>query len=572
VVNQIAAGEVVARPASVVKELVENALDAGARSVLVDIESGGVGLVRVVDDGHGMSARDAVMALARHATSKLRSVEDLHTIATLGFRGEALPSIAAVSRFALRTRRADEPEGTAIRLEGGGEPRVEPCAAAVGTTVEVRDLFFNVPARRKFLRALTTESAHVGEVLRQAALGRPAVRFQLGRDGRVTRRLLPVDDLGERVRDVLGTGELTACHGERGPVAVAAFLGPPARARSGATGLYLLVNGRPVQDRALARAVAAAHGERLERGQYPVGAVFVSLPSELVDVNVHPQKAEVRFAHARAVSDALYAVVAATLGRGAGAAADPPRPPAAAGLGRAAETKHADAAAPWHWSGRARALDVAEPGSADPASTGTTESAAAKLASGVGRAPRLIGRARNGSLVCEDERGLLVLDPGAVRAHLLAIETRRQLAAGDLDAQLLLFPVVLPVSSEQAARCERDGGALGRWGFDLRRSGRECVSLYALARLWAPADPVALGRLALAALPSNGRQIEPAMAAALCERACALAAAGDREQDDRELVARWYATLGEVPVRERAEVVHQVAFAELAASATRREP
>ena len=307
--NQIAAGEVVERPASVVKELVENALDAGARRVRVDIESGGVELVRVADDGAGMEREDARLAVLRHATSKLATVEDLAAIRSFGFRGEALPSIASVSRFSLRTRRSGDAEGTLVRIEGGGVTEVGPAGCAAGTVVEVRELFFNVPARRKFLKSTATESARVSEVVEAAALGEPGVTLILARDGKVVREWLRAASREERARDVFAGEQLATAVGERGPLRVEAYLSRPERARTGATWLQVFVNGRPVRDRALARSVALAYGSVLESGRYPVGVAYLDLPAELVDVNVHPQKAEVRFADSRAVSDALFKIV-----------------------------------------------------------------------------------------------------------------------------------------------------------------------------------------------------------------------------------------------------------------------
>jgi DNA mismatch repair protein MutL len=307
--NQIAAGEVVERPASVVKELVENALDAGARRIRVDIETGGVELVRVADDGSGMERDDARLAVLRHATSKLATAADLSAIRSFGFRGEALPTIASVSRFELRTRRAGDEEGTLVRITGGGPAEVLPAGCAAGTVIEVRELFCNVPARRKFLKSTGTESAKVTEVVEAAALGEPAVTMILARDGKVVAEWLRAGSREERARNVFAGEELCACVGERGPLRVEAYLSRPERARTGATWLHLFVNGRPVRDRALARSVALAYGSVLESGRYPVGVAYLDLPYELVDVNVHPQKAEVRFADARAVSDSLFKIV-----------------------------------------------------------------------------------------------------------------------------------------------------------------------------------------------------------------------------------------------------------------------
>ena len=316
--NQIAAGEVVERPASVVKELVENALDAQATRIAVDVEHGGSVLVRVADDGTGMDGDDALMALERHATSKIKELPDLFRLHTFGFRGEALPSIASVSRLVLRTRARGASEGREVEVAGGRPPTVRPAGCATGTTIEVRDLFFNVPARRKFLKATATESAHVGDVVHGAALARPEVTFVLSRDGRTVREHLRAGSRIDRARGASPGETLSHVVAERGPLRIEAALAPPERARTGATGLALLVNGRPVRDRVLARAVAHAYGSVLEGGRYPVGVVWIDLPPDLVDVNVHPQKAEVRFTDPRGVFDAITRELHALLSRAFG--------------------------------------------------------------------------------------------------------------------------------------------------------------------------------------------------------------------------------------------------------------
>src|SRR5450432_11876 len=316
--NQIAAGEVVERPSSVAKELIENAIDAHATRIRIDVESGGVGLIRVSDDGDGMSADDARLATERHATSKIATLDDLSRIRSYGFRGEALPSIASVSRFTLRTRPREEDAGVQVVIEGGAAPIVQPCGVAPGTTIEVRDLFFNVPARRKFLRSLATESAHVTEVAEAAALAAPELTLVLAREGRVVREWLRVETREQRVLAAFGDEVLSPCRGERGPLRVEAFLSRPERARAAASALTLLVNGRAIRDRALIRAVAQAYGSVLEPGRYPLGVVYLEIDPALVDVNVHPQKAEVRFADGRAVGEALFRILADELSRAFG--------------------------------------------------------------------------------------------------------------------------------------------------------------------------------------------------------------------------------------------------------------
>ncbi len=311
--SQIAAGEVVERPASAAKELLENALDAGATRCDIEISGGGITRLAIRDDGHGMDEDDARLAIERHATSKLSAIGDLHTVLTYGFRGEALPSIASVSRLRMVTRSAGADAALELLVEGGGPPVVRPAAHAVGTLIEISDLFYNVPARRKFLRSSNTESGHVTEVIEAAAFARHDVSFILTRDGRKVREWLRAATRAERARSALQETELAECHGERGILKVEAYLSRPERARSGAAGLRLFVNGRPIKDRALAVTVAQAYGSVLERGRYPRGVVYLTLPPALVDINVHPQKTEVRFVDTRAVCDALYRVLSLAL-------------------------------------------------------------------------------------------------------------------------------------------------------------------------------------------------------------------------------------------------------------------
>jgi DNA mismatch repair protein MutL len=253
-VDQIAAGEVIERPANLVKELLENALDAGAAEITVSVEDGGRGQVRVRDDGCGMSREDTALSIERHATSKIASFEDLERVSTLGFRGEALPSIASVSRTTITTRPKSELEGTRLVVEGGALRSIEPAGCPPGTTVEVADLFYNVPARKKFLRARQTETSRIFEVCLRIALSRPGLRLTVTSDGRRAREYLPAKSLAERARSIFGDAPLHELHAEREDVVLDAALAPAELARPGARHLHLLVNGRPIRDRALARA------------------------------------------------------------------------------------------------------------------------------------------------------------------------------------------------------------------------------------------------------------------------------------------------------------------------------
>ena len=313
--NQIAAGEVVERPASVVKELVENALDAGATAITVDIAGGGIELVRVVDNGHGISAADAPLAVERHATSKIAQAADLGHINTLGFRGEALASIASVSRFSLRTRPVDAIGAVCVRVDGGRELRTESAAGPIGTEIAVRDLFYNVPARRKFLKKPETEAAHAQEIVTRLALAHADVAFRLVKEGRRALDLPRHDALLDRVRALFGTAVSTRVAPVKvdGAFAVDGFVGAPADARATARHYHLFINGRYVRDRVVIGAVQAAYRDALPSRRHPFVVLRLTVPPEVVDVNVHPAKTEVRFVDsgqihrliARAVGDVI---------------------------------------------------------------------------------------------------------------------------------------------------------------------------------------------------------------------------------------------------------------------------
>jgi DNA mismatch repair protein MutL len=317
VANQIAAGEVVERPASVAKELVENAIDAGATRIVIDVEAGGRRLLKVSDDGEGMVRDDAVLAFERHATSKIVRSEDLVNIATLGFRGEALASIASVARAELITKTEDAAAATRVLIEGGKMRDVKDAAHPRGTTISVRDLFFNVPARRKFLRSEATESFHLTNLVTHYALAHPEIAFTLTNNGREVMRVAPAKDLRERAYQVFGAeflDNLLAIGDGRHTVArVSGFVSAPRDRRTSRDAQYLFVNGRFVRDRLISRALSEGYRAVLPHGVYPAALLFVEIPLEEVDVNVHPAKTEVRFRRAAAVADAVREAVRSAL-------------------------------------------------------------------------------------------------------------------------------------------------------------------------------------------------------------------------------------------------------------------
>jgi len=546
--NQIAAGEVVERPASVAKELVENAVDAGASRIRIDVEGGGIGLIRVSDDGVGMTPADATLALERHATSKIATLDDLARIRSYGFRGEALPSIASVSRFTLRTRQRDDDAGTEVLVEGGTPPVVKPCGVAPGTIVEVRDLFFNVPARRKFLRSLATESAHVTEVVEAAALASPERTLILAREGRIVREWLRVENREQRVTAAFADEGLAPCRGERGPLRVEAFLSRPERARAAASALTLLVNGRVVRDRALARAVAQAYGSVLDPMRYPLGAVYLDLDAALVDVNVHPQKAEVRFADGRAVGEALFKILADELSRAFGfpvavrtwnraRATDPARdfPMVSPAVPLGPTATDGEWRLPWSFTeGTARDATTAPSG---PMGAGaapephpypllepltTTRPSFSRLG--------FIAQVKQTYLICEGVDGLYVLDQHAAAERVMFHRLRTAYVGRDIATQALLFPVTVELTASDVAFVEEEQRALAEIGLDVRPIGPSTIAVHALPRLLSRAKPENVVRDLIAELTrSGGRAFSNAVDLVLATMAChGSIRAGDR--------------------------------------------
>ena len=314
--NKIAAGEVVERPASVVKELIENSLDADSTRIFVDVEKGGRNLIRVSDNGSGMSRDDALLAIERYATSKIYNDQDLFCIHTLGFRGEALPSIAAVSRFSIVTRDDTADVGVEIGVDGGTIKKVTEVGAPKGTMVTVRQLFFNTPARRKFLKTIGTEMGHIADRIASIALGNPGVHFRLSHNDKIVKDWQVTSESFDRVADVLGKDlkrNLHTIEFQNNGIAIDGWISDPRVTRRTSQALYLYVNGRLVRDRIIQHALFEGYSQRLVKGQFPVAVIFIRVPLDEVDVNVHPTKNEVRFARQREVHEAVRRAVAQTL-------------------------------------------------------------------------------------------------------------------------------------------------------------------------------------------------------------------------------------------------------------------
>ena len=475
-VNKIAAGEVVERPASVVKELVENALDAGARSVHVDVEKGGTSLVRVRDDGRGMSRADAALALERHATSKLADLEGLSRIATAGFRGEALPAIASVSDFVLRTRSEGADAGTEVAVRHGQPLHVRDAAHPRGTTVEARDLFASVPARRKFLRADATEGGHVSEAVTLLALSRPDVGFFLSAGGRRSIEAPAVDSLAARVYQLFGRrrlDDLEPVDGGEERARVRGFVSRPASGAPGRPTLRLFVNGRPVRDRGLARAVADAY-RQVGAGERPYEALLmVEVPLSAVDVNVHPAKAEVRFAEARAVWSAAERAVLGALSKGARS-----RGARIEGAPQVAVPRVAEGGGPSGWD------TPWVPGGGEPVPVPSEPLQEPLVVS----EPQVLGQHRRTYVVASDGEELLLVDQHTAHERVRYELILEQLQRGTPAAQMLLVPIVCDVPPRLRPLLETQAPLLRAIGYDVEEFGGSSLRIAAVPALLPAGD------------------------------------------------------------------------------------
>jgi DNA mismatch repair protein MutL len=530
--DQIAAGEVVERPASVVKELVENAIDAGATRISVEIREGGQAYIRVTDDGCGMSQSDAALCVQRHATSKISSRDDLFSIRTLGFRGEALPSIASVSRFTLLTRPREALAGTRLEIEGGHRGAVEETGSAPGTTIEVADLFYNVPARLKFLKSKPTEGAQVAAACLRAALGFPEIALTLQRDGRTAYEFPRTEIAHARVAAAFPDESLLQYEAEFEGVRVSASLGAPERARSGSANLHVLVNRRAVRDMALARCVAYAYGSVLPPGRFPVGAVYLELDPSEVDVNVHPQKLEVRFARGRALYDGLTRALARKLGTSAWSG---PASRGAAywqgGLPQPSANEPSaplDDRAPDPWGLDGSNGQSVEPRASDgmlvsplPQADRVSDSGALLGGRKFFGSLRALAQSRRTFLICEGEAGLYVLDQHAADERVRFDQLRRSYRSRTVKVQRLLFPERVECSELEALRIEQSHEELAALGLECTRLGPTTIAVAAVPALLNRAPPARLIRDLLAELTRSGeRAFADAVDMALATMAC----------------------------------------------------
>ncbi len=516
--DQIAAGEVVERPGSVVKELIENSLDSGATRIQLDIDNGGISRVRVLDNGSGIPKDQVELAFQRHATSKIQGLDDLDTVATHGFRGEALPSIASVSKLTIRSRTKDAVAGTMLRLEGGKVSLQKEVGCPVGTEVEVQDLFYNTPARLKFLKRASTEAGHAGEALVRLAAFRPDVSFTMTSGGRRTRDLPRVEKTEERIGYMFGGETLIRSHGSENGVEVFAILGPPERARAGAGSLYTYVNGRFMRDKILLRAVSQAFAGTLERGRYPVGVIALALPQGSYDINVHPQKTEIRFADPQAVLRAVSRVVgemvrqaAWTTGSSAAtkvaetakeikSASAPARPSARLipppKPSMPSPDRQSIAAGPMYGDPSKLAcsedpfgFDSDDLSSSVPASEPTEAVTEFKSTEKPFSSLTYVGQAKGLFLLLENDDDLVIVDQHAAHERITYERLRGQLAAGRITTQQLLLPHAVDLGPADAERIAGLKEELGQLGLEVTRSGPDRITVHAIPAELSEASP-----------------------------------------------------------------------------------
>ncbi len=532
-INQIAAGEVVERPSSVVKELVENSLDAGARSIQVLLEQGGKRLISVIDDGSGIAADELALALTRHATSKIANLEELEGVTSMGFRGEALPSMASVSRLTISSRLAVAEHGWKLKVVNGESGEVEPASGASGTKVELRDLFYNVPARRKFLRTDRTEFAHVDELLKRFALAHPEVGFQLQHNNRIVRSFPPVSsdvDMAGRLESVMGREFLDHAikiDEQRGKLGLHGWVAEPRYNRAQADRQFFFVNGRVVRDRLVAHAIRQAYRDVLFHGRHPAFVLFLEMPANGVDVNVHPQKREVRFRDSRSVHDFIYSTLNHALADiGVGAGALRPGTEVGAAGGGASEGGAGD------WAARqpAMAINVAEQmqsyaqlvSSPSLSTGGPASSVQMDDSNGVPPLGYAVAQLHGVYILAQNQHGLVLVDMHAAHERITYERLKTGLQEAGIRCQNLLVPVTVHVSEREADMVEQHSAALESLGIGCDRSGAQSVIVRKVPTLLQQADMTRLLQDVLSELASDGKshKIEAEMDEVLSSMAC----------------------------------------------------
>lgn len=507
--SQVAAGEVIERPSSVVKELVENGIDAGARSIEIMIKRGGISLIRVTDDGSGMDRDDALLCLERHATSKIRTAADLVTVATLGFRGEALPSIASVSRFRLTTREQEAVAGTEVLVAGGKIEIVRDGGEAPGTQIEVRSLFYNLPARRKFLRSENTETRNIEHQLNLQAIGHPEVAFSLVRDERIVFQLPATKTLRDRVRDLMGSelvARLLEVEPGKGKLRVSGFIGQAGVSRASRAQQFVFVNGRAIESPVIGAALKEGYHTALMKGQFPVTFLFVELDPAEVDVNVHPAKREVRFRDPAGVREAVVAAVRRTLESDRESWQEQFRAPAPTDP---AFVRPAEAVTPRFAPPPADERQSSFPVGVEPTPVTTRRSSPNEPAQSAASQFQILGVLNKLYVLMENAEGLVLVDQHAAHERILFEELRRRMEEHGVPSQRLLLPQVIELAPRDAEWIERNLATLQKMGLGVEEFGRHTFKLESLPPFLSGADPGRLLQDVIDSLKSASNSTSP---------------------------------------------------------------
>ncbi len=493
--NKIAAGEVIERPASVVKELVENALDAGSTRIIVEVEKGGLSLIQVSDNGIGMSHEDAFLAVERYATSKIATDDDLFAISTLGFRGEALPSIAAVSHFAMITRDTTADSGAEILVEGGKIKSVSEVGAPQGTMISVKQLFFNTPARKKFLKATSTEMSHIADTVARMALGHPEVQFRLIHNDKIVKSWPLASQHLDRVVDVLGKEsgqDLHAVELKRNGIVVSGWVSSPRATRRTSRGIYVFVNGRYVRDRTIQHAIFEGFAQRLVKGQFPIAVVFIQVPFDEVDVNVHPTKSEVRFVNPHQLHEAVKSAVAQTLYE-----IDRVNWRPAHGSQSQESQKSPQIAEPMkaftpagrdEWPSRQAKFSYPQINLQQPAASSRRQQEPMFDRKGFS-ALRVVGQLHNTYLVCESDAGLVLIDQHAAHERIFFEKLKQSHSDRPSAAQKLLVPETLELNFREAEILQQTLADLNSLGLEIEPFGHNTFVIKAVPALLSGQDP-----------------------------------------------------------------------------------
>ncbi|PKO48938.1 MAG: DNA mismatch repair endonuclease MutL [Betaproteobacteria bacterium HGW-Betaproteobacteria-4] len=532
-ISQIAAGEVVERPASVLKELIENSLDAGSKAIQVHLEEGGVKLIRITDDGCGIAKDELALALTRHATSKISSLDDLERVGTLGFRGEALASVASVARLSITSRERGAAHAWKLKGEPDAEP--EPAALMAGTVVEMRDLYFNTPARRKFLKSESTEFAHCADAVRRLALTRPDVAISLTHNGRNLFQLAPAD-APRRIADILGDdflGAARAVEAGAGPLAIVGFAIDPTRATDAKDGQYVFVNGRFVRDKIISHALREAYRDVLHGSRQPAVCLFVNIDPALVDVNVHPAKTEVRFRDSRAMHQFVFHAIQRTLAAPVQAEAGPALVERETATVNRQNQPNSEYAPPLRHQG---SLGVAEPAAAaylafaraaqqvTPSSAGPAPTFQFQANFPVDRAPQEVPLGDSNDrlqpdspplgyalaqlhgiyILAQNARGLILIDMHAAHERILYEKLKTAFDNRQIATQALLIPAVFSADPLDIAAVEEHAEALADLGFQIAPLGPNQLGVRAVPALLQSGDPAALAKSLIAELREHG--------------------------------------------------------------------